>query len=143
MDFAVTPIKKWAFPSGKDCCRMNIEKIFHAVSDLPYSCDIGKDDLYLVIDEAVTNAMEHGNKWDSGKMLAAGLSRSGDRVFITITDEGDGFAKAVIEEGMHARSILSRRGRGIGIISHLCDVDWNESGNTVRLSFRICGENQN
>ncbi|MGL4370981.1 MAG: hypothetical protein ACRCUT_15115, partial [Spirochaetota bacterium] len=60
----VMPIDKWVLSSEKSCRQGNVDRIYHAVSGLSWSFDINNDELYLVIDESVTNAMEHGNKWD-------------------------------------------------------------------------------
>jgi len=127
---------KFEFPSDRKCRKDIVDRIFNEVSGSRHPVALNNEELYLIIDEAVTNAMEHGNHWDAGKHVMAGVDFKSDRVYITISDEGPGFNIVQMKNAMKNRSLMSKRGRGIGIISHLCDISWNDLGNRVCLSIK-------
>lgn len=94
---------------------------------------IDYSEIYLVIDEALTNAMEHGNNWDPGKLVNIRVTHKNDSLMISIEDEGTGFDT---EHYQHSgKNNLNLRGRGIRIIKHFCNPKWNSRGN--RINFKI------
>jgi serine/threonine-protein kinase RsbW len=95
------------------------------------------EELYLTIDEAVTNAMEHGNKWDPLKKLHVRITSNSNHLHVVISDEGNGFNTRKIEKGIRKRDVLSTRGRGIYIINQFCDIKWNDKGNQIDLQLKI------
>ena len=65
--------------------------------------------VHLAMEEALVNAIHHGNRLDAGKRVHVSCRISPDRVRVEITDEGRGFDPA-----FRARPDLSRasaRGR--------------------------------
>ena len=53
-----------------------------------------KDDIFaihLTLEEAISNAIKHGNKMDPDKKVTVNYSIDSDKIEISITDEGDGF----------------------------------------------------
>nr|WP_169717861.1 ATP-binding protein [Sporomusa silvacetica] len=77
----------------------------------------GVDPFFVAINEAVNNAIFHGNKHDETKKVQLSITNWPGEVRVIIRDEGQGFApaKAKQEEG------LQERGRGIEIIRHCVD----------------------
>ena len=98
---------------------------------------LSDEELYLTIDEAVTNAMEHGNKWDPKKKIHVDAYFESNDLHIIITDEGDGFDTNDIELNLKKRNILSPRGRGIYIMNQFCKMSWNQKGNQVDLKVKL------
>ena len=96
-----------------------------------------KDELFLIIDEAVTNAMEHGNHWDSSKKIMVKTTIDSDSIKISIADEGRGFVHGNYMKRIPERNILSTRGRGLYIINQFCDISWNTAGNEILLIFKL------
>jgi serine/threonine-protein kinase RsbW len=126
-----------SYPSIKDTRKMIIEEVVGKIHSNDISLDLTKDELYLVIDEALTNAMEHGNSWDPSKQVSVLITLNTGTLDIRITDEGLGFTKDVMEQTLEAVRNLKPRGRGIFIIKQFCNPSWNEKGNQIDLHFTL------
>ena len=91
-------------------------------------------ELYLIVDEAISNAMEHGNLWNPNKNINIKIYKDDRTLTIKIKDEGKGFHPDKIE---HDSESIKPRGRGIHIIRHFCDIKWNKKGNQVELIIPV------
>ncbi len=100
---------------------------------------ITEEELYLSLDEAITNAMEHGNRWDPDKIIKICVTKNSDTLAISIADQGNGFATSEIKANLKSRDILSTRGRGIYIINQFCKLSWNNKGNEIVLQIKLTG----
>jgi len=93
----------------------------------------------LVLHEAITNAMEHGNGWDQDKQVA--IRAEADREFfrVSIADQGPGFDLASLDDPVD-KDPLAERGRGIFLMKAVMDeVTFTAPGNQVILcKFRAC-----
>ena len=87
----------------------------------------------LAMDEALTNAMEHGNKWDPQKMVFISVSKNTHHLKISVSDEGAGFSDARCFDAITDTGPLPLRGRGLKIIRQFCSPRWNERGNRIEL----------
>jgi serine/threonine-protein kinase RsbW len=91
-----------------------------------------EDDCYeltMAVNEAVTNAVEHGATADSHVHVA--VAREGGRLTVEVRDRGDFTPRLPVEEG------LPPRGRGITLMAQLVDevcVRASDDGTRVRLS---------
>jgi anti-sigma regulatory factor (Ser/Thr protein kinase) len=95
------------------------------------------NELRLVIDEAVTNAMEHGNSWESGKFIQVEIEHRHGGIAVSIEDEGQGFnPRRAIRLISESKDRLRLRGRGLAIISRFCMMKWNRKGNRITLLFQ-------
>lgn len=125
-----------SFPSDQNKRKEIIDSLCQKIVESPIHMDITPEELYLSLDEAITNAMEHGNKWDSRKMITVAVMADTKEIHILITDQGQGFNTSEIEGLLKNRDILSTRGRGIYIINQFCDITWNEKGNQIDLHIK-------
>lgn len=90
------------------------------------------------LNEALNNAMLHGNKNDPNKKVIIIAEVDGRRITWTITDEGDGFDYAHLADPTAPENIEALTGRGVFIIKHLADqCVFNAAGNEVELLFKI------
>ncbi len=95
-------------------------------------------DIELAAEEAVANAVEHGNKSDPAKMVHVRCERKSDRITVVVCDEGEGFNPSQIPDPTLPENILKEHGRGIFIMRSLCDcVLYNEKGNEVAIVKKI------
>ena len=94
-------------------------------------------EFYLAIDEAVSNAMEHGNGWDPQKKVTVRIVKRSDCYSIFIRDDGKGFDTSKVKFEIEKNNIMNHRGRGIFIMNQLCGVRWNDTGNEIELSIRL------
>jgi serine/threonine-protein kinase RsbW len=103
-------------------------------------------DLKLAVSEAVNNAIEHGNKLASQKLVEVTFVMGNEQLEVRIRDEGAGvgeidFSRRVVEEqnledGMH-------RGFGMYLIRALvddCEVTSSQGGTTLTLRLYRKGQ---
>jgi serine/threonine-protein kinase RsbW len=97
------------------------------------------EDLKLAVSEAVNNAIDHGNRRESAKLVEVIFALDAEKLEVQIRDEGSGveridFSRKVVEDenldkGMH-------RGFGMYLISALVDnyeVTSSRSGTVMTL----------
>jgi serine/threonine-protein kinase RsbW len=90
------------------------------------------------LNEAVINAIIHGNKLDETKKVIINAEVEPKRIIWTITDEGTGFDYANLADPTSPENLENLTGRGVFIIKHLADqCIFNTSGNTIELHFKI------
>jgi serine/threonine-protein kinase RsbW len=98
----------------------------------------GDSDVIVALDEAIVNAIKHGNKNDPDKTvrIVAELSAAGAR--FTVRDEGPGFSRDGLPDPTDPLRLLVPNGRGLLLISHIMDeVRHNECGNEICMSRRV------
>lgn len=99
------------------------------------------EDLKLAISEAVNNAIEHGNRKESGKLVAVVFEIDGEKLEIKISDEGEGtdkldFSRRVVDE--HSLETGYLRGFGMYLISELVDdLEVSSSHKGTVLTLRL------
>jgi serine/threonine-protein kinase RsbW len=90
--------------------------------------------LFVALDEAIANAIKHGNKSDPDKNVHIIADMSDEEVTFIITDEGDGFDLANLPDPTDPHYLMRPCGRGVMLIYHLMDdVEYNERGNQVKM----------
>jgi serine/threonine-protein kinase RsbW len=89
-------------------------------------------ELTLVVDEAITNAMEHGNHWDADKSVYASVWIDERFLHIEIEDDGEGFDYKHFKSDCAKGNKLSDRGRGIIILNNLCVPVWKKKEGRLR-----------
>ena len=91
--------------------------------------------IQLAMEEAVTNAIKHGNKNDPTRRVHVGYSVCADRVVITVTDEGPGFDPSRVPDPTADDRLDVPTGRGIMLMRHyMASVEYSASGNQVKLT---------
>ena len=97
-----------------------------------------KDDIFaihLTLEEAVLNAVKHGNKMDPTKKVIVNYSIDPEKVEISITDEGNGFTPDSIADPRSGDGLLKPGGRGLLLMNSYMDiVKYNERGNSVYMA---------
>lgn len=99
----------------------------------------GPDDteILVALDEAIVNAIKHGNKNDPKKKvkIVAEMNARGAR--FTIRDEGPGFSREGVADPTDPVRLLMPCGRGLLLINHIMDhVTHNDTGNEIRMVLR-------
>ena len=90
--------------------------------------------IILALDEAIANAIKHGNHEDPTKQVHVVVEFANDEVTFTITDEGDGFDLNALPDPTDPSCLMRTCGRGVMLIYHLMDeVEYNARGNQVRM----------
>lgn len=92
--------------------------------------------IVLLTSEAVTNAIEHGNKLDASKEVVINLEAHSDRFELSVQDEGVGFEAEQIPDPLSSDNLLEGRGRGLFFMDQMADQVLRElDGRVLRLVF--------
>ncbi len=88
----------------------------------------------LAVEEALVNAIKHGNRQDPAKRIRIGFCLSAERVRIEIIDEGQGFDPATLPDCTDSEHLNQPSGRGVMLMRSLMSrVEFNGAGNRVIL----------
>ena len=88
----------------------------------------------ICLDEALNNAIQHGNRGDPRKKISAVIFADETRWGAIISDEGQGFNPRQIPDPRRDENLLREGGRGITLIENYVDeLIYSEKGNQVML----------
>lgn len=88
----------------------------------------------LACDEAITNAIIHGNRSNPDKKVSIQIYVSPNRFRIRVRDEGDGFEVDRVVDPTRGDALLRPSGRGVYLMRNIMDsVDFKENGRVVEL----------
>ena len=88
----------------------------------------------LAVEEALVNAIKHGNRLDHAKQVHVACRVAPDLLRVEITDQGRGFDLAAVPNPTDPEHLEAPRGRGIMLMrSFMSRVQYNDLGNCVVL----------
>lgn len=91
----------------------------------------------LVVSEAVTNAAEHGNKYDQEKKVNLELVWNQPEMTIVVEDEGAGFNPDEVQDPLSPDNLTRERGRGLFLIYQMSeDVQYEKEGTRLQVLLR-------
>ena len=115
-----------------------LENLIEEIADKYKISDDVFANMMTCLNEALNNAMLHGNKQDPNKKVIINAEVDGRRITWTITDEGEGFDYVHLADPTAPENLEALTGRGVFIIKHLADqCVFNAAGNEVELLFKI------
>jgi serine/threonine-protein kinase RsbW len=89
----------------------------------------------LALEEALVNAIKHGNQMDRAKKVHISYRLHADRFEVHIADEGPGFDPADVPDPTAFENLERPCGRGLMLMRHyMSDVAFNGRGNAVSMS---------
>lgn len=90
--------------------------------------------LYVALDEALVNAVKHGNRNDPGRLFHVSAEVSPRQARFVVEDEGEGFNPETLPHPRDPEQLLKSSGRGVLMIRSLMDaVEYNERGNRLTM----------
>lgn len=103
------------------------------------------DKIPVTVDEAVTNAIKHGNKFQEDKKVFIDTDINTDRIKIVVADEGEGFDVSAVPDPTDPMNFLKPSGRGILFMNiGMDEVRYNEKGNVLTLiKYRLSPDDDN
>ena len=122
-----------SYQSDRNTINRIIEQVTNLLANNNILTYLNKDEFFLVLEEAIVNGMEHGNRWDIFKSIEIELLTEDNYLTIVIKDEGKGF-------DIHKTYFSTKwksGGRGIMLIKHFCTPEWHNNGNTIALKIPI------
>ncbi len=99
--------------------------------------------VHLALEEALVNAIKHGNQKDPEKFVTVMFDVDPERVRIEITDEGSGFDPADVPDPTDEDNLELPSGRGLMLMrTYMSSVTFNEYGNQVVMEKErtVCPE---
>ena len=117
------------YADAREVQRLILEEIDQAGFD--HDTQFG---IKLALEEAIINAIKHGNKLNKQKQVHVEWRVTPEMVEIMIEDEGPGFDRSSVPDPTDEVNIEKLTGRGILLIeSYMSDVQWSKGGRRVRL----------
>lgn len=88
----------------------------------------------LALEEALVNAIKHGNRMDPNKSVHVSCRVCDTKVRIIIEDEGEGFDVNAVPDPTEEENLEKPGGRGIMLIRNFMNfVEYNDSGNRLTM----------
>jgi len=92
-------------------------------------------DIHVSLEEALRNAMMHGNKLDIRKKIMVETELEPNVMKVAVEDEGGGFNPLKLPDPTLNENLLKENGRGIYLMKHLMDeVKFENSGRRVVMT---------
>jgi serine/threonine-protein kinase RsbW len=115
-----------------------LEQLIEEIADKYHVAEDTFANMMTCLNEAVINAIMHGNKQDENKKVIVNAEVEPKRIIWTVTDEGPGFDYNNLADPTSPENLENLTGRGVFIIKHLADqCIFNASGNEIELHFKI------
>lgn len=115
------------------------EKVPDFVANLQSKASLTEDEtstLMLLVSEAVTNAIEHGNKLDPSKEVDVEITIADKKIETIVKDQGEGFDPSETDDPLHEDNLLNARGRGVFLLKEISDeVKYLDGGRTVKFQI--------
>lgn len=92
-------------------------------------------DVHVGFEEALRNAMIHGNNEDPDKKVTIEALVTEHSVVISVEDEGDGFDPETLPDPTKHENLLKESGRGVYLMRHLMDdIRYDKGGRRVTMT---------
>lgn len=123
-------------PSDLAAIPAAIERVLAPAWEFGYGADTVFG-INLALEEALANAVKHGNKNDLSKDVHVLFGVSRDEVHISVRDEGTGFDPERVPDPTDDENIEKPCGRGIMLMrAYMDEVAYSETGNEVHMSIK-------
>ena len=88
----------------------------------------------LAVEEALNNAIRHGNCMDCSKVVEFAFEISEKQVWVRVMDEGKGFDPEDLPDPRGVEHIEKASGRGVMLIrAYMDEASFNEQGNVLTM----------
>lgn len=125
---------------GMPSCREDAGEIQREIMALVPRYGFNEDQQFairLALEEALSNAIRHGNCNDPHKRLTVEYAVSEGQVEVTICDEGQGFSSTNVPDPTLEENLNRPCGRGVMLIrAYMTEVRYNEAGNCITMVKR-------
>lgn len=111
-----------------------VRSVMNVVREM--NCAPGReDDIELALAEALANAVVHGAKGDSSKVIECDVACDQQQgMLIIVRDPGPGFDPSKIAHPLEGENLYSNHGRGIYLINQLMDhVQFHKNGAEIHM----------
>jgi len=128
--------KSWTIPSVDAEGSKVLQEIVETIQSYEYKRE-AVFAVRLALDEALVNAVKHGNQGDPEKSVQIDFTIDEDRIVIEVEDRGPGFVPDALPDPTAEENIGRPNGRGVMLMrAYMTEVDFNDRGNRVILIKR-------
>jgi len=121
-------------PSSLDSVCPFIERVLRIISDFTGQ----RDEIFnlkLALEEALTNAMRHGNVLNTVLYVNVHIKADKDKVIFDIHDQGKGFDFLDVPDPTKEPNLHNPSGRGVFLMRKVMDkVEYYDGGSGVRMT---------
>jgi serine/threonine-protein kinase RsbW len=90
--------------------------------------------VHLAVEEALVNAIRHGNRSDSSKQVHVNCQLNHQRLLLEVADEGAGFDPSAVPDCTDKQNLQRPNGRGIMLMrTYMSRVEYTEGGHRLLL----------
>jgi serine/threonine-protein kinase RsbW len=125
--------KDCSFPSDMNIAHDLIEQVMEQVRLSGWS---NKEEfaVNMALEEALINAIQHGNDSDPEKQVHFSCRLNDRRIYVRVEDNGSGFNPNAVPDPTDPEHIMIASGRGVLLIkSFVSHVQWNDAGNIIEF----------
>lgn len=121
-----------------------VEEFVETISDVFNINNNYYSTILMSLDEAVRNAIEHGNNFDLNKKVNISFNTNKGNLVFTVKDEGEGFVMSEIPDPTNPEfETSSKVGKGLFLMKNLSDdFSMNAIGNEISLHFKVSSINK-
>ena len=127
-------VKTMVIPSQLDQVALVAEAL---LQDLEAVNTFSKEAIFairLALDEAVTNAVRHGNQLAPDKTATITYAITPQTCRITVCDQGPGFTLCDVPDPTEEQNLCRPHGRGVMLMhAYMDEVSFNDTGSCVTL----------
>ena len=128
--------QEWVIPSDLIAARDVVGELLDEAEAAGYTEGVCFA-IRLALEEALSNAIKHGNCYDPAKKIKVCAELDQRRASVSVADEGEGFDPADVPDPTADENIEKPSGRGIMLMrAYMDDVVYNRRGNEVRITKR-------
>ena len=96
------------------------EIVLEAAGRAGFSAD-DRHQIGMAVRESMVNAVVHGNRYSAHKKVHLMVANNGDRLTVTISDQGEGFDLGSLPDPLADENLLRQSGRGLLLIRAFVD----------------------
>ena len=130
-------MSKFIFPSELKSVKEAWAKVSDDLADMSIN-EATLFDIRLGLEEAVINAVKHGNKQNADLPIEVEVNKKDDRIEISVRDQGDGFDIEQCEDPTKDENLSKYSGRGLFLIKNSMDeVNYLKDERCLRMIKKI------
>lgn len=119
----------------------NLKHLEKYVAELARELRLNQDQqhsILLVLNEAATNAIVHGNNSNPNKKVKIESNHEKGKLTFSVCDEGEGFDPSHVPDPLKPENQLKTSGRGIYLMKYYADdIYYSQHGAEVNIIFLL------
>jgi len=117
---------------------LEARRVQREIEEALHAADYGDRDIFcakLALEEALVNAVKHGNRMDPSKHVTVRYDVNPERLRIQVCDEGEGFDPTAVPDPTAPENIERPCGRGLLLMRRfMSSVVYDDRGNRVVMT---------